>query len=167
MYLTQLPNIMDDNVIDVVKQAIAYYGVKVSKTEIKKSLYEHPSYPTLKSVCDSFNRWKIENYALKLTVSEIKELNMPFIAHLSIMGGFLVFVKKISDDKVSYIVTGKGRITESFDDFASKLTGAVIVLNPDKKSIEKDYLYSRQNEIIAEAVARIFIFRKEKHPGNH
>ena len=138
----------EDNVVGVLCQTIRVLKVKVTRTSIKEYLYSHPYYPTLKSVCDALNQWKIENYALELSLEEMQELKNCFIAHRNLGSGQIVLVHKIDKSSVSYSVGDNALICEDINDFASTLSGAVIVFNPTKNSGQKDFPLSKQNELL-------------------
>lgn len=137
-----------DNTVFVLSKAIKKFGIKVSDKAIKSFLYAHPYYPTLKSVCDALKKWKIEYYPLKLELSEIKELELPFIAHLYESGGQLAFVEKIGNDKVEYFIQNNKRQITDFDEFAKKLSGAVVLIEPNQKILEPNYKHDKQNRML-------------------
>lgn len=138
----------EDNTVFVLQQAIRRFKIKVSDTSIKEFLLAHPHYPSLKSVCNALKKWGIEHYPLKLEFEEIRELELPFIAHFKQSGGQLVFVEGIKDGKVEYRQQkGKSQI-EDFEKFAEKLSGAVVVIEPEQKAGEPNYRQNRQNEIL-------------------
>ncbi len=139
-----MDRISDDNTLFVLKKAIKKFGIKVSEKNIKNFLYAHPYYPTLKSVCDALKKWKIEHYPLRLELSEIKELEMPFIAHLNESGGQLAFVEKIGNNKVEYFIQNNKRQITDFDEFAKKLSGAVVLIEPNQKILEPNYVQDEQ-----------------------
>ncbi len=142
----------EDNTVFVLQRAIRSFKIKVADSTIKEFLLAHPYYPTLKSVCDALKKWRIEHYPLRLEPSEIKELETPFIAHLNVSGGQLAFVEKIKDDHVSYIVYKEKNRTESFEVFAGKLSGAVVILEKGLNSGEKGYRQKQQSGILTKAL---------------
>ena len=164
----------EENVIFVLQKAIEYFKVKVTNTTIKEFLLAHPHYPSLKSVCDALNKWKVENYPLNLELDEIKVLEMPFIAHWKTGGGQLVFVEEIKNGQVTYFISGDNSIKEEFEKFSEKLSGAVVVMEAGKNSGEKEYNKNRQNEILNKsllplgAVALVVwaVFTIVSNPGN-
>lgn len=138
----------EDNTVFVLHKIMRRFKMKVSGTAIKSFLHAHPYFPTLKSVCDALKKWGIEHYPLKLEHDEIKALKLPFIAHLSISGGQLAFVEKIEKDNVEYFLSSTKKQTEDFDEFAKKLSGAVILIEPNQKVLVADYQKDTQNEFI-------------------
>ena len=142
----------EDNTIFVLRKALLTHKAKVSKGSVSDFLLSHPRYPSLKSVCDGLKKWNIDNYPLKLSKQEILDLEPPFIAHIDIAGGQLALVEKTGDSKVSFSV-GKGKETvQSHEEFSNKLSGGVIVMEPDKQSGEADYREKRQNELVKTAL---------------
>jgi len=138
----------EDNVVFVLQKAIKEYKIKVTDTTIKEYLLSHPYYPTLKSVCDGLKKWGVEHYPLNLEIKEIKELERPFIAHLKISGGQLIFVERVINGKITYLLSENNEKTEDFEKFSEKLSGAVIVMDASKEAGEKKFKRIRQNEIL-------------------
>lgn len=138
----------EGNVVGVVCCTIKKLKVKVTQTTIKEYLYSHPYYPSLKSVCDAFDKWKIENYALHLDLEEIKGLNNYFIAHRNIGSGQIVLVHQIGKSGVSYSIGENALISEDIETFAKTLSGAVIVFSSTEASGQKDFTLSKQNELL-------------------
>jgi uncharacterized membrane protein len=138
----------EENVVFVLQKAIKHFKIKVTNTSVKDFLLAHPYYPSLKSICDALNKWKIENYPLSLELEEIKALEMPFIAHSKISGGQFVFVKGIKNGLVTFYTSEGKAINEDFEKFSEKLSGAVVVMEAGKESGEKEYRFKRQDEIL-------------------
>ncbi len=138
----------EENTVFVLQKTIRKLRIKVTKTSIKEYLLAHPHYPSLKSVCDALKKWGIEHYPLQLEINEIRELEPPFIAHLKISGGQFVFVEKNINNQVAYSAGDRNYRTESFEKFAEKLSGAVVVMEAGQNAGEKQYRENRQNEIL-------------------
>ena len=147
----------EENVVFVLQKTIKQFKIKVTNTTIKEFLLAHPHYPSLKSVCDALKKWRIEHYPLNLEIEEIKELEMPFIAHLKLSGGQLVFVEKTENEKVTYVASEGKSITEEFEKFSEKLSGAVVVMEGGKNSGEQGYIQIRQNEVLNNSLLQLGI----------
>ncbi|MDX8337540.1 vitamin K epoxide reductase family protein [Draconibacterium sp. IB214405] len=139
---------INENTVFVLQKAIEYLSVKVTKTSIKDFLYNHPDYPTLKSICHALDKWNISYCALKVEPDEIEELERTFIAHLNISSGILAFVEKIENEEVTYFVHEDKPIKEAYSTFADRLSGAIVVMEKNQNSGEKEYKRIRQNEIL-------------------
>ena len=138
----------EENAVFVLQKAIKHFKIKVTETSVKELLLAHPHYPSLKSVCDALNKWKIENYPLNLELDEIRALEMPFIAHLKISGGKFVFVEGIKNNQVTFCASEGKAINEDFEKFSEKLSGAVVVMVASENSGEREYWQIHQNEIL-------------------
>lgn len=148
----------EDNTVSVVQRAVKYFEIPVTSRSVKEALKSHSYYPSFKSICDSFNDWKVENYPLKYQIEEMGELAAPYIAHFSGGGGQLAFVSEIRNDRVTYYDSYNSKNNTDFNEFTGRCSGAVILLNPDEKSGEKDYRTRWQDELISSAVLPISIF---------
>ena len=137
-----------DNTVYVLQSAARKLKIRVTKSSIREFLLAHPHYPTLKSVCDALKEWHVNRYPLRLESAEIKELQVPFIAHLNVSGGQLAFVEKIQDSRFFYQAYAGKTQKELFEVFAGKLSGAVILMEADSHSGERQYRDNRQNEVL-------------------
>jgi uncharacterized membrane protein len=147
----------EDNTVSVIQRAVRSMHVRVSTKTIKESLKTHPHYPTLLSICDAINEWKIENYPLRYTNEEIIELSPPYIVHFTDEGGQIAFVNKVKNNKVKYYDSFYKRKSIEIDKFVEKCSGAVILLNPDINSGEKDFKNRRQNELLENMVIPVIV----------
>ena len=109
------------------------------KSSVKEALKSHSNYPTFKSICDTFNEWNVENYPLKYQPEEILEFTAPYIVHFKDGGGQIAFVSKIKNDSVTYYESYKSKREITSKEYLERCSGAVILLNPDERSGEKDY----------------------------
>ncbi|MDM7918340.1 MAG: hypothetical protein QUS12_04145, partial [Methanosarcina sp.] len=92
----------EDNTVGTIQRAVKHYGLHVVKGTVKESLKSHPDYPSFKSICDTFNEWKIENYPLRYEVNELEDLQPPYIVHFSRGGGMIGFVTETGKEQVTY-----------------------------------------------------------------
>jgi len=142
----------EDNTVFILQKALKVHKAKVTKDSASEFLVSHPRYPSLKSVCDGLRKWNIDHYPLKLTKEEILDLEPPFIAHLEIGGGQLALVEKTDDINVTFTVNQGNGTIQSKKEFSKKLSGGVIVMEPDQRSGEASYRENRQNELVKAAL---------------
>jgi uncharacterized membrane protein len=147
----------EDNTVEVVQRAIKYHRIRVTKATIRETLKTHPHYPSLLSVCEAFNEWKVENYPLKFNEDEILSLSPPFIIHFKDRNGQLAFVFGMKDNKISFYESYRKSIILEARSFIQKCSGAVILLNPDKDSGEKEFSRKRQDELLGNAVIPVVL----------
>ncbi|MCU0344625.1 MAG: thioredoxin domain-containing protein [Ignavibacterium sp.] len=148
----------EDNTVSVIQKTINHFGIAVTNSSVKEELKSHPNYPSFKSICDSFKEWKVEHYPLKYQPEEMKELTAPYIAHLNIGSGRLAFVSDIKNGLVFYYESLNIKKKTELEEFYKKCSGAVILLNPDENSGERNYLKKRQDELISKSVLPVTIF---------
>jgi uncharacterized membrane protein len=148
----------EDNTVSVIQRAVKYFKIPVTKSSVKEELKSHPYYPSFKSICDSFTEWKVEHYPLRYLPEEMKELTAPYIAHFNDGGGQLAFVSKIINDKVTYYDSYISKREIGFKEFNERCSGAVILLNPDERSTERNYKKKWQDELIGQSILPIVIF---------
>jgi uncharacterized membrane protein len=148
----------EDNTVSVIQKTINHFGIAVTNSSVKEELKSHPNYPSFKSICDSFKEWKVEHYPLKYQPEELKELTAPYIAHFNIGSGRLAFVSDIKNGLVFYYESLNIKKKTELEEFYKKCSGAVILLNPNENSGERNYLMKRQDELISKSVLPVTIF---------
>src|SRR5579875_2929482 len=69
------------NASSITIELLKRLQVPVTASSVIDSLEEHPDYPSLYSISDSLQKWKVDNLALKVKAEALEELPTPFIAH--------------------------------------------------------------------------------------
>jgi uncharacterized membrane protein len=147
----------EDNTVSVIQRAVRHFRLPVLRSSVKEALKSHSNYPTFKSICDSLNEWNIEHYPLKYQTEEIMEIPAPYIVHFRNGGGQIGFVSEIKNDRITYYESYRSKKEITSKDFLERCSGAVILLNPDERSGEKDYRNKWQNELIGYAILPLSI----------
>ncbi len=142
----------EDNTVSVIQRAVKYYRIPVTKGSVKETLKSNSYYPTFKSICDTLNEWKVENYPLKYEIEEIKTLTTPYLVHFNSGGGRLAFVSKTRNGKVTYYDSYSSKSETDLNEFLEKCSGAVILLNPDERSGETNFRTKWQDEFISNSI---------------
>jgi len=142
----------EDNTVGIIQRAVKHYGLHVVKGTVKEALKSHPDYPSFKSICDTLNEWKIENYPLRYEVNELEDLQAPYIVHFSRGGGMIGFVTETGKEQVTYYTSYNEKRKTGRKEFLESCSGAVILLNPDERSGEKDYPAKIRNELINKSI---------------
>ena len=128
----------EENVVFILQKAIMYFKINVGNTTVKKFLLSRSHYSSFKRVCDALNIWKVEN-SLDLELDKVKAHELTFIAHLKLLWRQVTFVKKMENNQVFHFVSEGKKINETFEKFEKKLSSAVILLDTEKESGEKNY----------------------------
>jgi len=148
----------EDNTVGILQRAIKNFGIHIIKNSVKKALKSHPDYPTFKSICDTLNEWRIENYPMRYNIDELTDLEAPYIVHFNKGGGQLGFVTDIKNDHIICYSSYKRKKRIDKKEFLKSCSGAVILLSPDERSGEKDYSTKLKNELINKSVAPLALF---------
>jgi Zn/Cd-binding protein ZinT len=147
------------NTIRVLKLLIDSLNVPVSFFTMKKDLKAHPDYPSMLSLSDCLSSWNIDNQAFKLDKENcnLKELPVPFVAHLKIDGGRFILVNEINDDIVAFSdeVEKKGQMTTA--SFVKDWHGILLYAKSNKGSGEKSYREAIFKEVITKSRVTVLI----------
>lgn len=138
----------EDNTVSVLQKAISYYGIKVTNNTIKGTLKSSSFYPSFRSICDALTEWKVDHFALKYYPTEIRDLNSPYITHFNNGAGQIAFVTGYENGSVIFYDSYQTKKKIRWDEYVKKISGAIIVLNPDENSGEKDYAKKMQEELL-------------------
>lgn len=77
--------------------------------------------------------------------------------HFKSGGGQLAFVSGINNGRITYYESYNTKRETGFEDFIERCSGAVILLNPDERSGEKDYRKKWQDELISNGILPVSI----------
>jgi uncharacterized membrane protein len=128
-----------DNAVATTIAFLKAIHAKVSDETIEETLKNHPNYPSLLSVSDSLNEWKIENVSARVSAEQIVEVPTPFLAYLPEKGGMFVLVKNLENNIITWLHSEKGWQDESIDEFTKKWNGIILMAEADENSIESDF----------------------------
>lgn len=138
-----------DNAIAVVQRLIRHYNLPVSNETIIEKLYTHPEYPSLKSICDSLNEWRITNYPMRMDREELHETGSPFIAHINDGSEKLVFVPQLNgQSNITYFDTSEKSMSIDTNSFFQHYTGIALLIDPDEGVGETGYKEKNQTDWI-------------------
>lgn len=136
-----------NNSVAIVTQLIRRLQVPVTFSSIKRELEEHPDFPSLLTISDVLRGWRVENVAYEVSIDELKDVPVPFLAHVSDSGGKFIIVNSIDEQHVSFSNDSNEERQVGLDKFSTVFTGNVMVVNPLKEAGEQNYALSRRHEI--------------------
>jgi uncharacterized membrane protein len=150
--LTFTPDPATDNAAATLHGLLRSLRVRVTGQTIYETLLSHPDYPSMLALSDALTEWRVDNTALQLnTAEQLRELPMPFVAHLSAQGGRYVLVTALKGDRITYTDTGRGPKTELLADFEKQWSGVVLLAEADEQAGEPDYVTKRTHELLQQA----------------
>lgn len=121
--------------------------VAVTATSVIESLEHHPDYPSLYSISDSLQKWKVDNLALKVKAEALEQLPTPFIAHSKYAGGNFVLVNNVNG-AVDYIDEKGKRRQKSKEEFNKEWDNIVLLAEKNNDSGEKNFATNRKKELL-------------------
>ena len=141
---------LDNNIIGTTIALTKHYNLPISKTTANETIKNHPDYPSLLSISDSLNKWKIPNAAFKIEANKLAELPLPFIAHLVKVNGAFALVTSIGSNSITYQTgnTAKSKQTKTIEDFVKIWDGVVLLAEPTKQSGEPNFKKAKQQETL-------------------
>lgn len=140
---------LNTNIINVAFDYLYLLNVSVTKSSLEKRLLEHPNFPSLYSIIDVFEKFKIETKVFKIDSKDFSKLQAPFIADIrnSMTGGTdFRLVTFNNHSEVFYLNENRKVKKTSKDSFLKVSDGIILKIFPNQKSGEKDYDLSRRSE---------------------
>jgi uncharacterized membrane protein len=148
-----------DNAIISTIQYLRIKKINVTSNTVKKTLSEHPNYPSILSISDSFFSWKIDNVCMEIDSEKLNQIPLPFIAHLKPKSGQFVTVVNVSDKEVAYmdLVKPNTQKVRRKEEFIAIWSGIVLVGEPTRESGEREFRRNRTKEIMAKSIVPLII----------
>lgn len=128
------------SLISVVADFLNSLNVPFTKSTLKRRLETNPYYPSLYSISEMLNWYKIENKGLKIETEQLDELPVPFLALMKIKEigtKDFVSVKHVTRDTVTYFY-GTEHTLPRHEFIAGWQSNIVLLAEPDANSKEKD-----------------------------
>lgn len=136
---------MSNNLAKLFYKVFKAYNVSITKHTIEKTIGTHPEYPTMQSISDALDSWKIKHVVLKLSLEKLRTLDVPVIAHLK--RNNYIWITQITDSKVRFCSASGKEKTDSCDNFEKEWLGVVLAIEDVAKAGEPNYKEERRKEI--------------------
>lgn len=133
--------------------------VKVNNETIDETLQNHPDWPSLLCISDSFSKWKIPNAAGRIDKNELDALPLPFLAHTSDPEFPIIIVTNVTEGIVSYLA-GENYLKEkkqTKENFLNTWNGIYFIAEPATDSGETDFEANRKKQVIKRAVPVLLV----------
>jgi uncharacterized membrane protein/thiol-disulfide isomerase/thioredoxin len=126
--------------VEVVIKYLDLLSIDVTKSSVDETLQNHPDWPTMLAISDSFKSWNIPNAALKISNEEFDSLEPPFLAYLKNSPSAVAIVTAMTTNSVTFLIDDftKNQIASKAD-FLLKCTGYYLVAEKAENSGEKDF----------------------------
>jgi uncharacterized membrane protein len=138
---------------------ITYLNLRVTADAIDTFFENHPAYPSMASITDAFNVWKIPNAAVGISPEQLSEINLPAIAPLTDNHvEFYVVIQQVTENSIQYYDTEKGLETLPINEFLQKWTGTALLFEPNANSGQDEYETAQKEVSQSNIVFNLQIF---------
>jgi len=126
---------------NVASNYLQLLQVSVTTSSVERDIEENPYYPSLLSLSDTFDRYRINNNAYKVLPEDLDQLETPFVAFVNMpaVGKDFVLVTNIGDERVTYLYKNKTPQALSKKEFLTRYQDIVWVAEPDTQSGEAEF----------------------------
>lgn len=126
--------------VEAVIKYLDLLSIDVTKSSVDETLQNHPDWPTMLAISDSFNSWHIPNAALKISEEEFESLEPPFLAYFKNSPTSVAIVTTVTANFVTYLVDDFSKnLQATKSEFLLKCTGYYLVAEKAENSGEKDF----------------------------
>jgi ABC-type bacteriocin/lantibiotic exporter with double-glycine peptidase domain len=91
----------EHNAISTVQRACKIANIKITDAVLRESLLEHPNFPSMQSLTDTFTFFNVTNLAVRIDPVLLKRIPTPFIVYLNSNIGYAT-VERVDDSFVEY-----------------------------------------------------------------
>jgi uncharacterized membrane protein len=139
---------IDTAIKDIAVHYLHLLRARVTATTIQKDIDEHPYYPSLLSLSETFSKYNISNDAFEIDKADLDGLDAPFVAYVGMpsAGKDFVLVTKMDDQTVSFLHKGKRTRSMSKEEFLKRFRDIVWLAETNEGSGEENYIQKQKEE---------------------
>jgi uncharacterized membrane protein len=143
----------EENCVNSVRCLCHALSIPVTNTTIKKQLKDHPNFPSLLSISDTLNSWKVENITINASDTYLENLPIPFITQLKSSTTNFVVVRGIAEQHIEYSdPTLEKWIKATKNDFLNQWTGKVMCVDPLENAGEPEYKKKKKEQVFRKGI---------------
>ncbi|WP_158994690.1 vitamin K epoxide reductase family protein [Mucilaginibacter sp. L196] len=148
----------DTNLAQIAAYYLKQLNIPVTGSTFTKTLKQNSYYPSLFSLSNTFDKFKVENSAFRINKEQLHEMPVPFIAFMNNQstGKDFVTVTKFTDEDVRYLSDKKMKTTKAI--FLKDWDGVIFLAQPDEKSREWEYEKNKKAEDVKKTKKQALIF---------
>lgn len=138
-----------ENAIEATFLLVKLLDAKISRSTLKKEIFEHPDYPAFLSISDVLNNHGIETLIGRFESIKYPELPVPFLTQTNGKKDIpkYIIVKSVDSDSVQYFDPETQRLaTDTLESFINNSSGIVLVAECDNIVQEKNYFNNIKEE---------------------
>ena len=145
---------MSKNIDKLLYKVLKEYSVLITYTTIEQEIKTHPDYPSMQTISDALNSWKIKHVIIKLTLEKLRMLDVPVLAFMN--NSEYVWVRMVTESEVYFWNTSGKKKNVSSEHFEQKWSGVALAIENINDAGEPNYKEVHQKEI-KEKIFKYFI----------
>ena len=127
--------------------------VKVNSSTVNETMQNHPDWPSLLCVTDSFNKWNISNGVGKIAPDQIDQLPVPFMVYTNNIEYPLSVVTGVSGTTVHLLSNNYNKsVIKTKEDFIKSWRGVYLIAEPTQHSGEKDFELNKRKAFVSSLI---------------
>lgn len=149
-------------IITTIEMILFFFNIKFTRRKLLSFIENHLDYPSLLSVKDTLEEYGIQSAAIRKGDYQYSDFEIPFVCLIqrsSWSNAEFVLVKDVGDETISYFdpVERVDKIDTLL--FFEKLDkGIVLLLDPENRKDEHDYVVNRKKEIVEAVISKFPYF---------
>jgi uncharacterized membrane protein len=144
-----MPYSFDTQLPSLAEAYLKFTKAKVTSSTLQKDIKEHPNYPSLLALTETFDRYKIKNVAYKLEAEDLEAFTSdhPLIAFVRMpkKSSDFILINRITMDSVHFL-NGTKDETVSKHAFLSRYKEVIWFAEADDNSSEENYEDNKKRE---------------------
>ncbi|TCJ19603.1 hypothetical protein EPD60_00320 [Flaviaesturariibacter flavus] len=136
------------NVSEATLQLLKKLKIPVTASSAIEKVEGHPDFPSLYSISDSLNTWKVANAAIEVDPQTLDQLPTPFIAHVNRGGGSFVMVNNVNGTVDFFNERGRKEHL-SREEFLKNWTNTALLAEKNELSGEEKYASRKRKELLS------------------
>jgi len=136
---------MYNHIAKLLYKIFKVYNIPVTYQTIEQTVNTHPEFPSMQSISDAFDAWKIKHVVMRLSIEKLYALEVPVIAQLK--KGDYVWVTQITETNVRFWNDSNKEIIKNRDLFEKEWSGIALAIEDITDAGEADYKQNRFKSI--------------------
>ena len=131
--------------VKLLIKAMKAYEVPITHKTVEQTVLTHPEFPSMQSISDAFDSWKVKHVVLKLTLEKLRTLDVPVISSLN--NSEYIWINKVTDKEVHYWGASDKEKVENCEKFEKSWTGVSLAIEDTDNAGEPNYKENCNREI--------------------
>lgn len=139
-----------DPLVSLMILFLKNHRVVITHAKVQEDLESHPDWPSLLSLSDTLQKWKIPNNAGQISQDKVEDIPLPFLATIPTENHDIVLVTAVTAEKVTYesYLHKYHKVEESIQNFKEKWDGIFLIAEPNQNTIQSGIKRNRIKNVL-------------------